>query len=54
MERLSEKVIKGQIHDGFISQNKFHEVYKPCANVTLLSKSVATIICYAALLIKGC
>ena len=28
MERLSEKVIKGQIHDGSISQNTFHEVYK--------------------------
>ena len=49
---LYKKITKGQIHDGSISQNTFHEVYKPCAKCHAFIKK-CTITWYAALLMQS-
>ena len=48
-QNSSKKVTKGQIHDGSISQNTFHVVYKSCAKCHAFIKK-CIIICYAPLL----
>ena len=35
-----QKVTKGQTHDGSMSQNTFHVVYKPCAKCHAFIKKV--------------
>ena len=44
-----EFVQKGQIHNSFLSQNTFQEVYKLCTQYHAFIKK-CTIICYVALL----
>ena len=50
--KLAQKVTKGQIHDGSISQNNFHDVYKICAkfHAFIIKRTIDSYFEYAAIL----
>ena len=55
--KLAQKVTKGQIHDGSISQNNCHDLYKICAKFyAFITKCTidSYVIEYAAILYQQC